>query len=208
MFRYCCEGATIVAPGQPSITDPYGRIRRRALAARDARALQLHVAPRKTEGAGKAGCALHPRSRVQDVHKNTHTSIQVQRRASGLPCAMALRLIARSPRRRILVVTVACGLTVLRIPVGFCKTSADLTSATDARTTRLHRTQQPRPLAPAGDVPPAEVLAKALKRRSSARRSIAHRKRPALQFRCAPDAAASTASQPAFVTIATRPSFG
>src|SRR5258708_20888985 len=116
---------------------------RHDLAARCARALQSHLVPPNTEGAGKAGCALHPRSRVQEVHKNAHKSIQVERRASGLPCAMALRLIARSPRRRILVVTVACGLTILRIPVGFCKTSADLTSATDARTTRLRRTQQP-----------------------------------------------------------------
>ena len=40
------------------------------------------------EGAGKAGCALHPRSRVQDAQKNAHTSIQVQQRQSGLPCAM------------------------------------------------------------------------------------------------------------------------
>src|SRR3954468_6724462 len=30
--------------------------------------------------------------------KETHTSIQVQRKQSGLPCAMVLRLIARSPR--------------------------------------------------------------------------------------------------------------
>jgi hypothetical protein len=29
--------------------------------------------------------------------KNAHTSIQVQRKHSGLPCAMALRLISRSP---------------------------------------------------------------------------------------------------------------
>jgi hypothetical protein len=28
----------------------------------------------------------------------THTSIQVQRRQSGLPCAMVLRLITCSPR--------------------------------------------------------------------------------------------------------------
>jgi hypothetical protein len=54
--------------------------------------------PRKIEGAGKAGCALHPRSRVQCAQRDAHTSIQVQRRASGLPCAMVLRLIARSPR--------------------------------------------------------------------------------------------------------------
>ena len=33
------------------------------------------------------------------VDKKTHTSIQVQRRQSGLPCAMALRLISCSPRR-------------------------------------------------------------------------------------------------------------
>jgi hypothetical protein len=30
----------------------------------------------KHEGAGNAGCALHPRSRVQRVEKKTHTSIQ------------------------------------------------------------------------------------------------------------------------------------
>ena len=29
------------------------------------------------EGAGKTGCALHPRSRVQYARKKTHTSIQV-----------------------------------------------------------------------------------------------------------------------------------
>ena len=51
------------------------------------------------EGAGKTGCALHPRSRVQGSKQKTHTSIQVQRKQSGLPCAMALRLISRSPRR-------------------------------------------------------------------------------------------------------------
>jgi hypothetical protein len=55
--------------------------------------------PSKEEGAGKTGCALHPRSRVQMHIKKAHTSIQVQRKQSGLPCAMALRLTPRSPRR-------------------------------------------------------------------------------------------------------------
>jgi hypothetical protein len=41
-------------------------------------------------GAGNAGCALHPRSRVRKVQKKMHTSIQVQRRASGIPRAMVL----------------------------------------------------------------------------------------------------------------------
>jgi hypothetical protein len=35
----------------------------------------------------------------KDVRKKTHTSIQVQRRHSGIPCAMALRLTSSSPRR-------------------------------------------------------------------------------------------------------------
>ena len=30
----------------------------------------------KREGAGNAGCALHPRSRVQGVERKSHTSIQ------------------------------------------------------------------------------------------------------------------------------------
>ena len=45
------------------------------------------------------------------------TSIQV-RRSNGIPCAMALRLMPRSPRRRIRLVTVAGGLKALRSPVG------------------------------------------------------------------------------------------
>ena len=53
--------------------------------------------PSKTEGAGNAGCALHPRSRVQKVrekHAHEHTG---QRRTSDIPCAMALRLIRAHP---------------------------------------------------------------------------------------------------------------
>jgi hypothetical protein len=57
------------------------------------------IPPQKTEGAGKTGCALHPRSRVPMHLAKTHTSIQVQRKQSGLPCAMVLRLISCSPRR-------------------------------------------------------------------------------------------------------------
>jgi len=66
--------------------------------------------PSKTEGAGNAGCTLHPRSRVQCVHGNAHTSIQVQSEHSGIPCAMALRLMPRSPWRRIRLASIAAGL--------------------------------------------------------------------------------------------------
>src|SRR5258708_24516639 len=52
------------------------------------------------EGAGKAGCALHPRSRVQKCTKKTHTSIQVQRRQSGFPCAVVYGLLRALPGDR------------------------------------------------------------------------------------------------------------
>jgi hypothetical protein len=52
-----------------------------------------------TRAQGKTGCALHPRSRVPMHIAKTHTSIQVQRKQSGLPCAMVLRLTSCSPRR-------------------------------------------------------------------------------------------------------------
>ena len=104
---------------------------RRVLAARCARALPETCYPPESEGAGNTGCTLHPRSRVQIVRKKTHTSIQVQRRHSGIPCAMALRLMARSPRRIGL-----CCLRRLRIwscPPGWArKTSADLTPTSEA----------------------------------------------------------------------------
>jgi hypothetical protein len=100
----------------------------------------LNVVPLQEEGAGNAGCALHPRSRVQDAQRKAHTSIQVQRRQSGIPCAMALRLMARSPRRRILLVTVAAGLMADRS--GWIKfATGSLAPATGVGTTRFCRTR-------------------------------------------------------------------
>jgi hypothetical protein len=90
----------------------------------------------------------------------------------------------RSPRRRIRLVTVVGELAVLRKPGWAFKTSADLTPATGARTTRFCRTQPP-------------VSAKRLyglwRRSSGVPRSLTEN-RPAIPS--APDAAASTASHP------------
>ena len=70
-----------------------------------------------TKGAGNAGCGAAPAGlRVQCAQESAHTSIQEQRRQSDIPCAMALRLISRSPRRRIRLVTVASGLSIYRKP--------------------------------------------------------------------------------------------
>ena len=49
--------------------------------------------------------------------EETHASIQVQRRHSGIPRAMVLRLMPCSPRRRIRLVTVVCGLMARQGPV-------------------------------------------------------------------------------------------
>jgi hypothetical protein len=75
----------------------------------------------KQEGAGNAGCLLHPRSRVQEMVVEAHTSIQVQSEHSGIPCAMVLRLMARSPRRRIPLASVIGELTVLQTRLGLRK---------------------------------------------------------------------------------------
>src|SRR5229473_2116923 len=50
------------------------RIHVRILAAGGARGLRF--VSLKLEGAGNAGCALHPRSRVQKAERKSHTSIQ------------------------------------------------------------------------------------------------------------------------------------
>ena len=57
----------------------------------------ISLAPENTEGAGKTGCAPHPRSRRLSATRNAayeHTGLA---EASGLPCAMALRLIRDRP---------------------------------------------------------------------------------------------------------------
>ena len=67
---------------------------------------QIRCPSLKAEGAGNAGCALHPRSRVPRIAHLAHTSIQVSGEHSDIPCAMALRLTSCSPRWSGLVVTV------------------------------------------------------------------------------------------------------
>ena len=140
---------------------------------RGRRECRMHVAP-------AVSCAICTR---RCAHEHTG-----QRRQSDIPCAMALRLMPRSPRRRIRLVTVAGGLSVHRKPGWVTKTSADLTPATGARTTRFARPQQ---------------------RRSSARadRSQAFAQwtaRPAITLRA--EAAASTATRPNVRDDGQRPS--
>jgi hypothetical protein len=76
-------------------------------------------------------------------------------------------------------------------------TSADLTPATGARTTRFCRPQPPAPKLSTGLVPVRRNLSRRrIQHRSSARRLRLTGLRSALPAHCAPDAAASTASHP------------
>jgi len=65
------------------------------------------------------GAGWHPRSRVQNALKNAHTSIQVQPEQPGIPCAMVLRLMPRSPWRRIPLASITGELTARVARSGF-----------------------------------------------------------------------------------------
>src|SRR5258708_31730367 len=111
---------------------------------------------------------------------------------------MALRLMPRSPRRRIRLVTVIGGLKVFSRPVGPAKTSADLTPATGARTTRFCRTQPP-------------GFAKRLRRTlapSSCASDIAHGINPPCAIGLTPTLPRPPHPVPTFVTMANAPCSG
>ena len=157
--------------------------------------------PRR-EGAGNAGCALHPRSRVQWVEGNAHEhtgSAEAIRHSlrngfTAYTCSSRRRIPFCHRRQRIEICLSPVGPTRLRW--------LDISNGCQNHTTSPYAAPSPAP--PTGDAGPKQK-AKALKRRSSARRWIAHgRTRPATTI--APDAAASIASNPASVTIAIRPS--
>src|ERR1700681_5003167 len=93
-------------------------------AAHFARALQI-VSPTKekrAQGTPGACCTrgLACKKQIASAHEHTGTVGAFRR-----PCAMVLRLMPCSPRRRIRLVTVVSGLKALSGPVGPKKTSAD-----------------------------------------------------------------------------------
>jgi hypothetical protein len=94
----------------------------------------------KREGAGNAGCALHPRSRVQDAQGNAHTSIQVQRRHPASPARWLYGLCRALPGDEFVLSPSSADLSGSSTPVGFELATADLAPATGVRTTRFCRT--------------------------------------------------------------------
>jgi hypothetical protein len=111
-----------------------------AFSRRDAPELCVDCHPLKQqEGAGKAGCALHPRSRVQNAQEKTHTSIQVQRRQSGLPCAVVYGLFRARPGDRAFLPPSPALLSANLTPASGCQAHTASPSATTAFVIRRHR---------------------------------------------------------------------
>ena len=92
------------------------------------------VPPPKTSRAQGRPGARRTRGLVCNVHqRKTHTSIQVKRKQSGLPCAMALRLIRALPGESELLATIA--------PEEALASQGLDASNPGVRTTRLRRTR-------------------------------------------------------------------
>src|SRR6266545_6096871 len=72
----------------------------------------------KREGAGNAGCALHPRSRVQCAQGSAHTSIQGSGGNPTFPAQWFYGLCHALPGDVFRLVTVADGLKDCLNPVG------------------------------------------------------------------------------------------
>jgi hypothetical protein len=157
-----------------------------AIPRREAPEVLRFVSPKENRGRRESRVRAAPAVSCANVYKKTHTSIQVQRRQSGLPCAMVLRLMPRSPRRRIRSCHRHRRIKVCQSPVG----PTHLRQFSTSNGCQDH-TVLPYALAP--------FVCALL---------IAHRQSPPCDSSCAPDAAASTASHPASVTIAIRPSGG
>ena len=146
-----------------------------------------NCSPSKIEGAGNAGRLMRPRPRVRNKIKHTSVVTTVTPVSPGIPRAMVLTAyFVLSP-----ATNSSCHrhprIKVLSKARSGRLASANLTPATGARTTRLCRP---------------------LKRRSSC--TLADRSRGSSRpaTACAPDALASTASRPAFVTTRDPPLCG
>ena len=148
----------------------------------------LRSSPSRTEGAalpqeGSGECRVRaaPAVSCAKLCEETHTSIQVQRRHSGIPCAMVLRLMPCSPRRRIRLVTVVSGLMACLSPVGpACLRGLGASNGRQDHTVLPYATPRFARRLRRAWYPSGEILAKAENSAVRlARRPLAHGNRPA-----------------------------
>src|SRR3954447_21518664 len=111
-----------------------------AISRRDASEVCINVAPKNKEGAGDAGCALHPRSRVQLCEKLRTRAYRFSGNTPASPAQWLYGLWRDLPGDEFVFVTVAAGLRPRRSG-WIISATGSLTSATDAGTTRSCRTQ-------------------------------------------------------------------
>jgi hypothetical protein len=101
--------------------------------------------PFQTEGAGKAGCALHPRSRVQKcASKNAHEHTG-QRRHSDFPCAMVYGLYRALPGDRAFLPPSPALPSANLTPASGCQDHTTSPSASQARRQRAAASTAARP---------------------------------------------------------------
>jgi hypothetical protein len=147
--------------------------------------------PSQAEGARECRVPVHPQPRVRRVAKHAHEySQRVHRINPAFPHAMALQLMSCSSRRSGLFATVASPISDLSAPGRADKPSARLDTSVE--------------------VPePHDFAVREMRRSSGVLVDRSQVMTPALQFlNSRPTLPASTASRPAFVTIAKRPSSG
>jgi hypothetical protein len=161
----------------------------RILAARCARAVHAS-SPHKTEGVGNAGCPLHPQPRAQSVVKHTSVVTTSPPDSPGIPARNGFNGFLRALPGDRACLSPSSNEYGFVCPVGPTWPPLDLTPASR----RQDHTTSPS-AATSFVSPPCD-------------RSQAHLHGPALRSRHTPNAAASTASHPASVTIAIRPSVG
>ena len=77
------------------------KTRFRILAAHCVRGLHLRLPSSVTEGAGKTGCLLHPRSRVRFAQTKLHTSIQGSGNTPAFPAQWLYGLLRALPGERL-----------------------------------------------------------------------------------------------------------
>src|SRR5467141_1440457 len=108
----------------------------RDLAARCARALRRLPPSITTRGRRESRVRAAPAVSCANMHKKTHTSIQVQRRHPGLPCAMVYGLLRALPGDRAFLPPSLALLSASLTPASGCQ---DHTASPSARVTLVSR---------------------------------------------------------------------
>jgi hypothetical protein len=112
----------------------------RILAARCARALR-RLPPSERRGRRESRVRAAPAVSCANMHKKTHTSIQVQRRQSGFPCAVVYGLFRALPGDRAFLPPSPLRSLLLKnlTPASGCQDHTASPSATTAFVIRRHR---------------------------------------------------------------------